>query len=201
MIFFLNSNYPSLQPATTKIFTVLISDGGSLNPTTIIIRKYQYGDSVCKFVNLCQNLTIEVKERNGVEKPFRQKLLPYESFFFVWPEFQKSSRELVWNAETCQNSKDIEFKTLLTKSGSQDYRLVVDSAASVLRDSFDSELTGTEDHARMLIGREQDANKAAKVEVKVSCVSYIDGNVKFMTCGFWRIERRRLTSCIWTLFV
>ena len=44
-----------------KILTILIS-GGSQNPVTIVVRKYQYGDSVAKFVNLCDNVNISLIE-------------------------------------------------------------------------------------------------------------------------------------------
>ena len=39
--------------------TVLIS-GGNNDPATLIIRKYQYGDAVAKFVNLCDGMKISI---------------------------------------------------------------------------------------------------------------------------------------------
>lgn len=164
-----------------KIFTVLISDGGSLNPTTIIVRKYQYGDSVAKFVNLCQNLNIDIKERSGYDG-FQQKLHPYESFFFVWPDFMKPGRELVWNADTCL-TKEIDFRTLLTKSGSQEYKLTVDNVPSK-NVSVDSEFGNGEDHNRLLINNKdtdiRPISASSRIEVTVTCVSYIDGTQRII---------------------
>jgi len=93
-----------------KIFTVLIS-GGNLDPVTIIIRKYQYGDAVAKFVNLCEDLVIDLRE---LDADFHQRLNPFESFYFVWPECTRASHELVWNIES--NDTNIPLKYYLTKS-------------------------------------------------------------------------------------
>ena len=52
------------NPEIHKIITVLIS-GGSQNPVTIVVRKYQYGDSVAKFINLCDDLNIFIKQQSS----------------------------------------------------------------------------------------------------------------------------------------
>lgn len=47
-----NDNAPNSNESRAeqyKILTVLIS-GGNQNPVTIVIRKYQYGDSVAKYL-------------------------------------------------------------------------------------------------------------------------------------------------------
>lgn len=73
-----------------KLFTVLIS-GGSKNPVTIIIRKYQYGDAVSKFVNLCENLNVGFKQKNS---DFSWDLESGRSMYFVWPELINTTPEL-----------------------------------------------------------------------------------------------------------
>lgn len=44
----INNNAEEEEEEKLSILTVLIS-GGNQNPVTIIIRKYQYGDSVAKY--------------------------------------------------------------------------------------------------------------------------------------------------------
>ena len=180
------------ETLTHKIFTVLIS-GGSLDPVTIIIRKYQYGDSVAKFVNLCEDLIIDVKEMNGVEN-FEQKLNPYHSFYFVWPELVKSSRELVWNIDGASGPNN-QLKFFLTKSGMTQHIIPVEMNALRRDPSSDSDFV-SEDHHKSLITRNKSLKyTSAKTQVNVSCVSYIEGTqriILFTTdTSLAEIERRK----------
>jgi hypothetical protein len=64
-----NNEAVEMNNCDHKMITVLIS-GGSTNPVTIVARKYQYGDSVAKFINLCEDLNIFVKQNNS-DKVFK----------------------------------------------------------------------------------------------------------------------------------
>lgn len=113
-----------------KILSVLIS-GGNQNPVTIVIRKYQYGDSVAKLVNLCSDLTITLKQKYS---DTAWQLEPMREMFFVWPDLIKSTRELYWNLAdavptTSSNTQNYE-PIKLTKSGNDKYQFMVPSAAA-----------------------------------------------------------------------
>lgn len=83
----------STEQEQYKMLSVLIS-GGNQNPVTIVIRKYQYGDSVAKLVNLCPDLTITLKQKSSDSA---WQLEPMSEMFFVWPDLIKSTRELYWS--------------------------------------------------------------------------------------------------------
>jgi hypothetical protein len=165
------NNTPELQ----KIITVLIS-GGSQNPVTIVVRKYQYGDSVAKFINLCDDLNIFIKQKNSDRSVW--KLEPYKSMFFIWPELIKSSRELQWtvDASTRMNETFGNYEPLrLTKSG-KDTRTIYVQRTDLSTTNIDENLElvpGKDNDKKDLMGKFYADNSTSK-PVVVSCVSYID---------------------------
>lgn len=117
-----------------KILSVLIS-GGNQNPVTIVIRKYQYGDSVAKLVNLCSDLTITLKQKYS---DTAWQLEPMREMFFVWPDLIKSTRDLYWNLadavpSTGSNTQNYE-PIKLTKSGNDKYQFMVPAVSAVAQD-------------------------------------------------------------------
>ncbi len=75
-------------------YTVFIS-GGSQSPVTVVIRPYEHGDSVAKLVNLCDNLKIIYKQK-GEKDDMACELHPDETVYFIWDDFSKANRELMW---------------------------------------------------------------------------------------------------------
>ncbi len=127
-----SSNISNINEITTleqsnRILTILIS-GGSQNPVTIIIRKYQYGDSVAKFVNLCDGMNIQLKQKNMDSS---WKLEPMKSMFFTWPELVRSTRELTWTVNSSNNYLPLK----LTSSGKDDYTISIVNDTSMRSNS------------------------------------------------------------------
>ena len=161
-----------------KIFTVLIS-GGSLDPVTIIIRKYQYGDSVAKFINLCEDISIDIKEPSESRSQtdnFTQSLNPFESFFFVWPDYMKQTRELTWTVQ----SNDVQraafsLKYFLSKSGMQTQDFMVEKP--LIRNDPSSESEFNDDYEKTLIKTKANnmSVRGERRQVEITCLSYIDG--------------------------
>jgi len=176
-----------------KIFTVLIS-GGNLDPVTIIIRKYQYGDAVAKFVNLCEDLVIDLRE---TEVNFQQKLNPFESFYFVWPEYTRSSRDLVWYINSINNT--IPLKHYLNKSHMELFHVEIPIVTQISVDVYiQSDLNGNQNDEKTLIGSTETLDtliNQSRQKRKICCVSYIDGTqrvVLFTTdISLAEIERRK----------
>jgi vacuolar protein sorting-associated protein 13A/C len=187
------------------ILTILIS-GGSSNPVTIVVRKYQYGDSVAKFVNLCDNLTISIKEK-GSENVI-ESLEPLNSMFFVWPELVRSKRDLEWTIGSSNYSYDIQ----LTKSSNEKFKFLLDSLPSLSpavhsnASDTDSEVNDPKNlllHKRkskfaLTSSSTQAKNETPKIPIEVSCVSYVEGMqrvVVFTTDHSWaEIEQRKESS-------
>lgn len=108
-----------------KMLSVLIS-GGNQNPVTIVIRKYQYGDSVAKLVNLCPDLTVTLKQKSSGTT---WQLEPMREMFFVWPDLIKQTRELYWSlaeATPASSFSSQHYEAIkLTKSGNDKYQFMV----------------------------------------------------------------------------
>ena len=86
--------------------TVLIS-GGNNDPATLIIRKYQYGDAVAKFVNLCDGMKISILYEAKKDTKETIELNPHTSMFYIWPEYQKSfsnkkEKILTWRVDNSE---------------------------------------------------------------------------------------------------
>ena len=171
-----------------KKLTVLIS-GGNQNPVTMIIRNYQYGDSVAKFVNLCKDLVIYIKEKEV------HSLNPIQSMFFVWRDLQtKSNRDISFSVAAKSNSEltvktpEIPLNWYLNKSGKSEHTFEVD-CSDLKRDG--SNETEINEDSQYLI-RTSVTNKK---RIKVFCVSYIDGTqrvILFTTDqSLAEIERRK----------
>ena len=114
--------------AQYRMLSVLIS-GGNQNPVTIVIRKYQYGDSVAKLVNLCPELTVTLKQKSS---DTTWQLEPMREMFFVWPDLIKQTRELYWSlaeATPASSFSSQHYEPIkLTKSGNDKYQFVVSSS-------------------------------------------------------------------------
>jgi hypothetical protein len=101
-----------------KICTVVIN-GGNTNPVTIIIRNYNYGDSVAKLVNLCEQLRIQIKYDENKEAI---ELEPSKLTYFVWPFPTRSKKYLRWTVNECANYESLD----LTSSSSCQFEFNVD---------------------------------------------------------------------------
>jgi hypothetical protein len=130
----INNQSDQRQPVV-RILTVLIS-GGSTLPVTIIIRKYQYGDSVAKFVNLCDSMNIQLRQKS---MDGSWKLEPMKSMFFTWPELVKSVRELQWTV----NFSNDYLPLKLTSSGIDSYKLNILNETSMRSSSENEPLEGS----------------------------------------------------------
>lgn len=179
-----------------KIFTVLIS-GGNLDPVTIIIRKYQHGDAVAKFVNYCDDLAIKIEEPGQ----FQQRLNPFESFYFVWPELVTPSHDLFWNVDTA--NQKIPLNYFFTKSGMETQNFSVD-ANRTMPSELSSESEINEDYERSLIRSKSTVStkinpylkpEDTKKKVNVYCVSYVEGTQRIILFtndfSLAEIERRK----------
>jgi vacuolar protein sorting-associated protein 13A/C len=212
------------------LLTVLIS-GGSSNPVTIVVRKYQYGDSVAKFVNLCDNLTISINEKGfeNVKKssdsstdsskhslPF--ELQPLYSMFFIWPELVNSKRDLQWTIGTENKSYDIQ----LTKSSKEKWPFKIDTSNifsptlpihSNASDTEDS-LENSPNKTLLNVEAQKRKNKFGlpvssqlkkqEMDVQVSCVSYVEGMqrvVVFTTDHSWADIEQRKEASSMEIFL
>jgi len=93
---------------------VLIS-GGNNNPINIIIRKYNYGDSVAKLINLCDNEQFKILVKYDKSGLHNIELNKSESTYFVWPYPIDAQDYLEWTVDNNEN----DFKTLDLKNSSQ----------------------------------------------------------------------------------
>lgn len=151
----------SFIESSAKNLTVLIS-GGNQNPVTIVIRKYQYGDAVAKFLNLCDDLSISIINNNLL-----WTIEPFTSMYFVWPDLAK--RVLQWTIKNCQNHNQV---LNLTKSGTETHTFSVEN---IIENSAILNYTENEQDTeakRNLIKSEKNANKHKQVDI--CCVSYLD---------------------------
>ena len=122
--------------ALNNMFTVLIS-GGSQNPVTIVIRKYQYGDSVAKLVNLCDTLSVYVRQKSAGggsgsgSEANTWRLEPNTAMFFIWPDLVRTTvRELTWTVDLAQkaSTESCNYEPIrLNKSGKDKVRFYVES--------------------------------------------------------------------------
>lgn len=151
----------SFIESNAKILTVLIS-GGNHNPVTIVIRKYQYGDAVAKFLNLCDDLSISI-----INNSLLWNIEPFTSMFFVWPDLK--NRILQWTVKNCQNQNEV---LNLTKSGTVTHTFSVEKTEnSAVSNYTENEPIDLEAESN-LIKSEQNLNKQKLVEI--CCVSYLD---------------------------
>ena len=171
------------ETARKTILTILIS-GGSSNPVTIVVRRYQYGDSVAKFVNLCDHLSISIKEKKSDKVLFN--LEPLNSMFFVWPNLVSSRRELECTIGSSNYSYDIK----LTKSSNERLKFEVELAAnspmiqaSPQHSNVSDVDDASENDAKNLLlhkrkskfGIATKVGEVPKTTIEISCVSYIEG--------------------------
>ncbi|CAF0714006.1 unnamed protein product [Brachionus calyciflorus] len=148
------TNDESITP--NNILTVLIS-GGSTNPVTIVVRKYQYGDSVAKFLNLCDDIHISLYNKNST-----WNIEPFTSMFFTWPDLQ--TRELKWSVNTCDKKEALN----LTKSGNEIFKFLIEKKENSILNNSDTDHEN--DQSKTLIKNK----KLDLKEIEVSCVSYLE---------------------------
>ncbi len=93
----------------------MLISGGNNNPINIIIRKYNYGDSVAKLINLCDNEQFKILVKYDKSGLHNIELNKSESTYFVWPYPIDAQDYLEWTVDNNEN----DFKTLDLKNSSQ----------------------------------------------------------------------------------
>ena len=165
------------KQSNQNICTVLIS-GGSTSPVSIIIRKYNYSDSVAKLINYCDNLSIQIKYDDKNEEN-NLVLAPSEFTYFVWPYPKDSKREFLWTLESSKEYKELD----LTTSSQSRFQFVLteNSTRASSEESLNDHISHVSD-TKNLINSTQ-IRKNSKIEdhhVDVSCVSYMDGTQRII---------------------